>query len=79
MKWSKSGAASCGGAGFRVPWKLNASLSVRAMPCREPSNSDLWVTLRCAGRLLSSTAKPWFWLVISTVPSSRFCTGWLAP
>ena len=27
----------------------------------------------------ASTAKPWFWLVISTWPVSRSCTGWFAP
>ena len=26
-----------------------------------------------------STAKLWFWLVISTLPVSRFFTGWLPP
>ena len=26
-----------------------------------------------------STAKPWFWLVISTLPVARSFTGWLAP
>jgi hypothetical protein len=46
-----------------------------------PSNSDTWVTRRFAGRVASgSTAKPWFWLVISTWPLvSRSLTGWLAP
>ncbi len=32
-----------------------------------------------SGRVASSTAKPWFWLVIITLPESRSCTGWLAP
>ena len=32
-----------------------------------------------AGRLSASTAKPWFRLVISTRPSARRLTGWLAP
>jgi hypothetical protein len=27
----------------------------------------------------SSTAKPWFWLVMLTRPLSRSFTGWLAP
>jgi hypothetical protein len=29
--------------------------------------------------LFSSTAKPWFWLVMLTRPVSRSLTGWLAP
>ena len=29
--------------------------------------------------VLSSTAKPWFWLVISTRPVARSFTGWFAP
>ena len=33
----------------------------------------------CPAALASSTAKPWFWLVIITAPLSRSCTGWLAP
>ena len=32
-----------------------------------------------AGKDFSSTAKPWFWLVIETRPESRSLTGWLAP
>ena len=31
------------------------------------------------GSVAGSTAKPWFWLVISTWPVSRSFTGWLAP
>ena len=32
-----------------------------------------------AGSVFSSTAKPWFWLVMKTRPVSRSCTGWFAP
>ncbi|MCY1368607.1 hypothetical protein D9M69_556030 [compost metagenome] len=32
-----------------------------------------------AGRFFSSTAKPWFWLVMLTRPLSISFTGWLAP
>ncbi len=31
------------------------------------------------GSVASSTAKPWFWLEISTRPESISVTGWLAP
>ena len=34
---------------------------------------------RLAGSVFSSTAKPWFWLVMLTRPLSRSFTGWLAP
>jgi sulfur-oxidizing protein SoxA len=34
---------------------------------------------RLAGSVSSSTAKPWFWLVMLTRPVSRSFTGWLAP
>ncbi|MNI56514.1 hypothetical protein D3C73_1115230 [compost metagenome] len=44
-----------------------------------PSNSERWVTRRVAGRVASSTAKPWFCEVIITRPLSRSCTGWFAP
>jgi len=27
----------------------------------------------------TATAKPWFWLVMKTLPVARSCTGWLAP
>ena len=71
---------SCGpGLASGWPWKPNAGRSVRAMPCRLPSNSETWVTRTFAGSVAGSTAKPWFWLVISTCPVSRSSTGWLAP
>ena len=42
MKRSNSGATSCGpGLASGWPWKLKATLSVRSIPCRVPSNSDL--------------------------------------
>ena len=28
-----------------------------------------------AGKVSASTAKPWFWLVITTLPLSKSCTG----
>ena len=34
---------------------------------------------RSTAASLSSTAKPWFWLVMNTRPVSRSCTGWFAP
>jgi hypothetical protein len=37
------------------------------------------VTRRLAGSVSSSTAKPWFWLVIITRRCRGPCTGWLAP
>ena len=45
----------------------------------EPSNSDTWVTRKFGGSVSGSTAKPWFWLVMSTWPPSKSLTGWLAP
>ena len=38
-----------------------------------------WVGSTPPGRLSGSTTKPWFWLVISTLPVARSLTGWLAP
>ena len=56
---------SCGpGLASGWPWKQNAGASVSAKPCSEPSNSDTWVTRTFAGSDFSSTAKPWFWLVM---------------
>eukprot|EP01034_Spumella_vulgaris_P045411 gene45410-56566_t len=40
-------------------------------PCREPSNSEMWVTRQLAGSESGSTAKPWFWDVIITLPRAR--------
>src|SRR6185295_6723401 len=61
------------------PWKQNAGRSVLARPCSEPSKRDTCVGRRFFGMLFGSTAKPWFWLVITTCPVSRSFTGWLAP
>ena len=56
---------SCGpGEASGWPWKQNAGLSVRARPCSVPSNRLTWVARRLAGSVFSSTAKPWFWLVM---------------
>ena len=63
---------SCGpGDASGCPWKQNAGLSVRARPCSVPSNSETWVARRFDGSVFSSTAKPWFWLVMLTRPVSR--------
>ena len=71
---------SCGpGLASGWPWKQNTGLSVHAKPCSVPSNSDTCVTRTFAGSDAGSTAKPWFWLVISTCPVSRSSTGWFAP
>ena len=40
-------------------------------PSFEPSNSDTCVTLAVGGSVSGSTAKPWFWLVISTLPGGE--------
>src|SRR3569623_2345250 len=71
---------SCG-PGLASGWycTLNAGLSVNSIPAFDPSNSDTCVSRAFAGRLSRSTAKPWFMLVISTAPSLRRLTGWLAP
>ena len=42
------------------------------------SNRDLWVTSIFLGKVSSTTTKPWFWLVISTLSWTKFLTGWLA-
>ncbi|CAN6484356.1 unnamed protein product [Victoria cruziana] len=34
---------------------------------------------RAVEHVFSSTAKPWFWLVMLTRPESRSFTGWLPP
>ena len=49
------------------------------MPSFEPSKSEVCVTSTPSGRDVSSTAKPWFWLVISTRPVASSFTGWFAP
>ena len=70
---ARTAAACRAGPGLASgwPWKLNAGRSVRAIPCSEPSNSERWVARRFAGSEASSTAKPWFWLVISTRPAGQ--------
>ena len=69
------------GRGWLPGWYCteNTGLPSTARPSTEPSNSERWVTVTPAGRLSSTTAKPWFWLVISTLPVERSLTGWLAP
>jgi len=47
--------------------------------CRLPSKSDTCVDFRFAGSVPGSTAKPWFWLVTTTVPVPRLSPGGLAP
>src|SRR5690606_21983782 len=75
-KRSNNGWISCGpGLLSGCPWKLNAGRSVSAIPCRLPSNSERCVAVTLAGSVASSTAKPWFWLVIITLPDSRSITG----
>ena len=61
------------------PWKLNAGCSVCSSPCKVPSNRLRCVARKCAGSVSSSTAKPWFWLVMQTRPVLMSLTGWLAP
>src|SRR5690606_2095222 len=79
-KRSNSGDTSRGpGEASGWPWNENAGESVSSMPWLVPSNSERWMTRTLAGRLDSSTAKPWFCEVIITRPSSSDCTGWLAP
>src|SRR5258708_4121256 len=78
MKCSNSRRTSCGpGLASGCPWKLNAGRSVRAKPCREPSNSERCVARSVACNVDSSTAKPWFWLEISTLPEPISDTGGL--
>ena len=48
-------------------------------PSTVPSERCRWVTCSSVGRVASSTAKPWFWAVISTRLVSRSSTGWFAP
>ena len=80
INWSNNGATSCGpGLASGWPWKLNAEVSVRAIPCSDWSNNDWCVILRLMGKVFSSIAKPWFWLVIMTTPDSMSWTGWFAP
>jgi hypothetical protein len=60
--------------------------------CTEKSGSWVWVSPSTVWSLRltwvswalppsdsTSTAKPWFWLVISTLPVVRSMTGWLPP
>ena len=49
------------------------------MPSTTPSLRLRWVTSTLADSEPSSTAKLWFWLVISTVPVASRRTGWLPP
>ena len=62
------------------PWKLNAgrSLQREALQRAVEQRAVRRAHVRAAASL-SSTAKPWFWLVMNTRPVSRSCTGWLAP
>src|SRR5207342_1472990 len=79
-KRSNNGPTSCGpGLASGWPWKLKAGASVSSMPWLLPSNNERCVTRTLAGNVDSSTAKPWFWLVMRTRPLSRSITGWFAP
>jgi len=42
-------------------------------------DNERWVTTRFPGRLDSSPANPWFWLVMRIRSDSRCATGWFAP
>ena len=63
-----------GGPGSRTP-------ACRCAPgpaaCRRTGTRASAAALPAA--IFSSTAKPWFWLVMLTRPLSRSFTGWLAP
>ena len=63
---------------------LNRDLDVIEQVCRlrrrdNDDPRDAGVARSVDGSVFSSTAKPWFWLVIDTRPVSRSFTGWLAP
>ena len=68
-------------ATFAVADILNekAGASVRSIPCNEPSKREICVGFSPSGKVSGSTVKPWFWLVIITLPVLRSCTGWLVP
>ena len=46
----------------------------RAVEQRAVRGAQSW-----RGKVASSTAKPWFWLEMSTRPESSSATGWFAP
>ena len=57
-------------------WRTSKSASRAFSPVSE------WAPLGCGASIPlsgSSTAKPWFWLVMLTLPVRRSTTGWLAP
>ena len=75
-------------------WTVAPCTSLRASPSTVRSYRLMWVssaapksvsqrTASSSSIVLApfgpSTAKPWFWLVISTIPVVRSLTGWLAP
>jgi hypothetical protein len=65
----RTGLTSCGpGLASGWPWKLNAGRSVRDALQRAVEQRAVGGA-HVAGSVASSTAKPWFWLVIITVPS----------
>jgi hypothetical protein len=57
------------------PGHCKAGRSVSAMPQLEPSKSERCVSTAFSGRLLRSTAKPWFMETISTFPVVKSFTG----
>ena len=56
-----------------------ACASSTSMPSTVPSFRFTWETRALWPSERSSTAKPWFWEVMSTLPVRRSCTGWFAP
>ena len=72
---------SCGpGRGLGVALEAEGRpVGARQALQRAVEQADTCVGRRLAGSVFSSTAKPWFWLVMLTRPVSRSFTGWLAP
>ena len=50
-----------------------------SIPAEVLSFRLMWVGITFFGKLSSSTANPWFWLVISMVLFPIFLTGWFIP
>jgi hypothetical protein len=67
------------GRGLRVALEAERRRVGARQALQVPSNRLTWRGAHVAGSAFSSTAKPWFWLVMLTRPLSRSFTGWLAP
>ena len=67
------------GPGFGVMLHAESRCVSKTHALATPSLRLIWVMSAAVPSESASTAKLWFWLVISITPDARFFTGWFPP